>query len=134
MAHHNEYEIDVYKLIHATKDLPVEEIGIHDVKGELDSDCWTDANNKKITPRVVIDVYKTLGFEKAVETYPQYDSHLRQIRSADYSHPILLFQGKIIDGMHRLAKAMIDGQQTLKTRVIHEMPTNAVINVLPREK
>lgn len=23
MAHHNEYEIDVYRLIHATKDLPV---------------------------------------------------------------------------------------------------------------
>lgn len=43
--------------------------------------------------------------------------HLQRVRDADLSFPILLdWNGTIADGRHRIVKAIIEGQRTIKTR------------------
>ncbi len=44
-------------------------------------------------------------------------AHMRMVASADLEHPILLNEdGVLIDGRHRLARAMLDGEPTIKVK------------------
>lgn len=132
-ARHNEYELDIYKLIHLTKDLPIEEVDIKEYDESFDDLCWTDAHENRVSPRTIVEVYKNLGLVKAIANHPEYTKHLHQINRANYSYPILIFKSQLLDGMHRLAKAHIDGQQTIKTRRINQIPEAAIIKIHPQE-
>jgi len=73
----------------AALDLPVEEVAI-DVIREIDEDCWFGGR-----PATVRDVV----------------SHARRIVDADLSLPVILASdGQVLDGMHRIAKAVLCGQ------------------------
>ena len=47
--------------------------------------------------------------------------HAQRMREADMSFPILMGEGKIVDGTHRLCKAVLEGDEWVKVQVI-EMP------------
>ena len=130
---HNQYEVDVYKLIHLTKELPETSIRLEDYLNQLDDPCWTDTKEKRIAPREVVHLYKEQGLPNAIETHPELAEHLQQIDRADYSHPILIFESKIIDGSHRFAKAYADGQTSIKAKNIIEMPEGAIIKLHAKE-
>ena len=59
--------------------------------------------------------------------YPSLNHHIRQIEKADYSYPIILYKGSIIDGMHRLAKAVIENQTMIKIKNLEEIPKEALM-------
>lgn len=82
---------DVEKLWELSKNLPVHTIKIDSIK-ELDQDCWfTDSRN---TP---------------IPTIRNVALHCQRIINADMKHPILLCSdGQLIDGGHRIAKALMD--------------------------
>jgi hypothetical protein len=41
--------------------------------------------------------------------------HLRLVEEADLSHPIILAaDGRVMDGMHRVAKALLRGDDTIR--------------------
>lgn len=126
---HNEYEVDVYKLITLTKELSETPIAVADYLDQLDDPCWTDDQDNRFTPRQVADIYREFGPTDGAAKYPNLKGHLQKIEQADYSHPVLIFEGKIIDGSHRFAKAFVENQTTLKARVISEMPTDAIIKL-----
>lgn len=132
-SRHNEAEIDVYKLIHATKEMPAVQISVNDFIKELQYPCWTDKNENKITPQEVIEIYKNMGLEKALETYPHLSDHLRQIHHADYSHPILMYESSVIDGMHRLAKAHMNGEVSIEAKILDSIPKEAIIKIHSKE-
>lgn len=49
--------------------------------------------------------------------------HIDRCLSADLSYPILVYEGKIIDGCHRAVKAMAQGDTHISAKLLTELPT-----------
>lgn len=60
---------------------------------------------KKISPMNVINNPKL------------YKEHMKRIKDADLSFPIIMNKGYIIDGMHRLMKSIAEGHETISAYV-----------------
>lgn len=74
-------------------DLPTIRVRIEDVT-DLDADCW-------FAPRHVPSIREVAR-------------HARRIMEADLAYPIILCaEGRLMDGGHRLAKALIAGQDEI---------------------
>lgn len=81
----------VERLIELAADLPPEEVEVASFR-ELDFTVWEGAP----TVREVVE-------------------HARRIMEADLSYPIIVSaDGWIMDGCHRLAKAFMEGRETIK--------------------
>lgn len=88
----------------AAEGLPTEELPIDQVR-ELDEVCWfSDLWGKRPTCRAVIE-------------------HCQRMNAADLSYPIILGPtGNVLDGVHRVAKAMLAGQTTVRAVRLPAMP------------
>jgi hypothetical protein len=85
---------DVDNLIAASADLPVRDVELDSI-ADVDTDFWF-AFEPTPTVRRIID-------------------HVRLIQDADLSYPIILgSDGRVMDGMHRIARAILDGHTTIK--------------------
>lgn len=85
----------VDRLIALSADLPVEEVSIATI-GAIDTDYWFGAQGGEPTVRGVVE-------------------HARLIDEVDLSFPIILgADGRVMDGMHRVAKAILEGRETIK--------------------
>ena len=85
-----------------SKDLKSFRIPLSDI-AELDSDCW---------------------FGSAQPTLREVAKHVDRIAKADLSHPIILNDdGSLMDGGHRVCKALINGQTLILAVKFAEMPT-----------
>ena len=89
---------------------PEFELQVHQIT-RLDEVAWfNDAWDKRPTCRAVID-------------------HCRRINEADLRHPIILapadspLKGCVLDGMHRIGKAMLAGQSAIRAVQLLAMPT-----------
>ena len=81
---------DVQRLIELSCALPTRELAIADVR-ELDEPYWFSVDPAPPTCRAVVD-------------------HSKLIVAADLSFPIILSaDGRVMDGMHRVAKALLRG-------------------------
>ena len=94
----------------AAASLPEFALPIEHIAG-LDEVAWfNDAWGKRPTCRAVID-------------------HCRRIQEADLRHPIILapqdgpLKGCVLDGMHRIGKAMLAGNTTVRAVQLPAMPT-----------
>ena len=55
--------------------------------------------------------------------------HMKAINAADLSKPIILDEdGEIMDGRHRLMKAMLNGEETIKAVRFDENPTPCLVS------
>jgi hypothetical protein len=94
---------DVRKLAERARDLPVLDHPLAAI-AEIDEPYWFDATDGTATCRAVLD-------------------HARQIEAADLSFPILLCaEGRVMDGMHRVMKALALGQRTIQARRLPVTP------------
>ncbi len=85
---------DVTRLIHLGRGLPVTEVDLSSIH-ELDTVYWFDDASGPPTVRHVLE-------------------HVRLICDVDMSHPIILgHDGRVMDGMHRIARALLDGRKTI---------------------
>ncbi|MBL7259564.1 hypothetical protein [Paractinoplanes lichenicola] len=76
----------------AASGLPVHDLPLETIP-ELDTDCWF--NGHPPTVRAIID-------------------HTRRIQEADLTRPVILSAGgQVLDGMHRIAKAVLIGRATV---------------------
>lgn len=83
---------DVLKLIELAKDLEPISVPLESIK-ELDEAFWYDLGGAKPSCRNVAE-------------------HAKLIQQTDLSYPILLCsEGRVMDGMHRVCKALIEGQK-----------------------
>ena len=86
---------DVDRLIELSKDLPRQRVALASIR-EIDEVYWFDGELERPTCRKVLE-------------------HMRLIDEADLSFPILLgAEGRVMDGMHRVAKALLAGHQTIE--------------------
>lgn len=122
--------VDVYKLIHAVENQPIVDVPLSNHLPELKDACWSDENNDRVSPQEVIGLYKESGYkiEKATERYPALTKHFHRIIEANLNHPILTYNGQIVDGMHRFCKAVIQEEPTIKAKVLTAIPQDALIH------
>lgn len=86
---------DVLRLIELAKDQPVIDLPLTDI-AELDEAFWYDEGGDEPTCRSVLE-------------------HARLIQQVDLSYPIILcHQGRVMDGMHRVCKAQLEGHTSIR--------------------
>lgn len=107
-----DYKIEILHEI--TKDNPVIEIDVEDYKHLIDQNAWGKSNDPKdsdfLSPRKVLD------------NMNKYPDHRDRILEADFSFPILLTpdENYIIDGMHRLSRAILENRKTIEAIIVAE--------------
>jgi hypothetical protein len=102
---------DVERLWQLAEQLPVEEIAIKDIQGP-DEVTWFSLDGPLPTCRAVAE-------------------HCRRILSADLSYPILLTEdNRVFDGMHRIARVIMDQGDTIKAKRFTVNPEpDEIINI-----
>lgn len=81
---------DVDRLVALTRDHPVKQVAVAAI-WQLDSVYWSET----MTPRVVAD-------------------HVRLTNDVDVQYPIILgSDGRVMDGMHRVLRALLEGRDVI---------------------
>lgn len=85
---------DVANLLEASADLPVVQVPLSQI-AELDENYWYLDGQGEPTPRSLAE-------------------HMKLVAAADLQFPILLCaRGRVMDGMHRVTKAVLEGRTTI---------------------
>ena len=85
---------DVDRLIRLSADFPVREVPVEALH-DLDTVYWFEATMELATVRKVVE-------------------HFRLIQEVDPSYPIMLgVDGRVMDGMHRVARALLEGRRKI---------------------
>lgn len=85
---------DVDRLIALSRDLPIEQVAVESIR-EIDTDYWFDGSAEIPTVRKVVE-------------------HARLISEVDTSYPVILgHDGRVMDGMHRIARALLEGHTAI---------------------
>lgn len=104
---------DVDRLIELTKELPVFDLAIDSID-EINTTYWYEAGGS--TKPTVASIAE----------------HARYINEADLAYPIILAaSGRVMDGMHRVAKALLQGHKTLKAVQFSQTPPPDYTNCSP---
>ncbi|MHB8430586.1 MAG: hypothetical protein ACYDDZ_08685 [Acidimicrobiales bacterium] len=86
---------DVDRLVELSRDLPVVEVPVESI-GEVDSNYWFGGEFGEPTVRNMVE-------------------HMRLVRDVDPMFPIILgVDGRVMDGMHRIARALLEGRSTIR--------------------
>lgn len=104
---------DVDRLVTLANDLPTIQIPLSAI-GELDKPYWYDH-----------------GY---LPTCRSIAEHARLINDANLSFPIILSSdGRVMDGMHRAAKAAMEGRRSISAKQFAEDPEPDYVGVDPEE-
>ncbi len=104
---------DVDRLIELSRELTIMDVDPATI-GELDSVYWFDTANPA-TVRAVIE-------------------HARLIAAVDPKYPVILGpDGRVMDGMHRIARALLDRRPTIRAVRFEELPPPDFVDCDPRE-
>lgn len=105
---------NVKTLLIGAKDIAVSTVSLSQI-GEIDERYWYDFGNESPTCRGVLE-------------------HAQLINNADLKWPILLCSnGRVMDGMHRVMKAVGLGHDTIQTVRLIETPAPDMIDPTPQE-
>lgn len=84
---------DVHRLIELSRNFPVEQVALADI-AELDETFWFDGTTRPVCREIAL--------------------HAQLILETDLAHPIILSaNGRVMDGMHRVCKAFLEGKETV---------------------
>lgn len=101
---------DVHHLLRQAAPLPVLDVAVADI-AELQENWWFPNPDDLPTPEALV-------------------AHMRLVQAADLRYPILLCaEGRLMDGMHRVCKALLTGQATLPARRFGVTPEPDFLNV-----
>lgn len=94
---------DVDRLIALSEQLPARLIPLSAIR-ELDEAYWFSHEGDTPTCRAIIE-------------------HLRLIQEVDLRYPVILCsQGRVMDGMHRIARAVLEGRSDIEARQFDSDP------------
>ena len=101
---------DVHKLIRAASDLPHLNVPVEDI-AEIDENWWYQEPDALPTPRSVAH-------------------HLLLVHMADLAYPVILCsEGRIMDGMHRVVKALVENRKCVSAVRFPVTPAPDFVNV-----
>lgn len=105
---------DVERLIDLSAALPVEDVALSSI-AEFDSEYW-------------------FGHGFPPPTVRQVAEHARLIGEVDLSFPVILGpDGRVMDGMHRIARAFLEGHSSVPARRLLALPEADFRDCLPAE-
>ena len=105
---------DVDRLIELTSDFPVRQVAVDSI-WEVDTVYWFDDDTYRPTVRRVLE-------------------HVGLIQAVDPAYPIILgVDGRVMDGMHRVARAILDGRTTIDAVQFEVHPEPDYRNCNPAE-
>ena len=105
---------DVGRLVSLTATFPVFDLPLMQIK-ELDEPFWFDGEGEVATPRKIA-------------------LHGKLIAETDLSHPIILSQdGRVMDGMHRVCKALMEKRDTISAVQFETDPEPDYVGVSPED-
>lgn len=97
------YAWDVDRLVTLTKNFQCQQVKLNAIR-EIDENFWFGGKNEEPTCRAIVE-------------------HIRLIDEADLSYPIILSSdGRVMDGMHRVIKALLRGQETIEAVQFNQDP------------
>jgi hypothetical protein len=101
---------DVDRLIELSRDLPVIQVPLTSL-GEIDTGYW----GSSLTPRGLAD-------------------HMRLVEAADLSYPIILGpDGRVMDGMHRVVRALLAGAEHIDAVQFAALPDPDFTDCVPED-
>lgn len=104
----NTYIWDVQHLVQLSQNFPIHNIELNCIQ-ELNEAYWFPETHP-ITQQII--------------------EHIQLIQEADLSYPIILCaEGRVMDGMHRIAKAQLLHQKTIQVVQFQETPPPDFINI-----
>ena len=102
---------DVHRLLDLARDLPVVEMPLSEIR-ELDEAYWFDHGGVP-TCRAIVE-------------------HAALINEADLAFPVILSSdGRVMDGMHRVAKAAMQGLASVRAKRFTRDPEPDYVGVAP---
>ena len=105
---------DVDRLVDLASDLPIVDVSLSAI-GEIDTVYWFQEDAESATVRAVVD-------------------HARLMQDADLSWPIILDpDGRVLDGMHRVGRALLEGRSTMKAVRLEVLPEPDYRNCRPED-
>lgn len=103
---------DINRLIELTEDFKPQPVSVDSIK-ELDEVYWFGDDGDRPTCREIIQ-------------------HARLINKADPEYPIILSaDGRVMDGMHRVAKAVLQERDTIQAVQFEKDPEPDYVDVYP---
>lgn len=104
---------DVHRLVRLSRDLPRERVALDEIR-ELDESFWAN-EGARMTCRQVV-------------------GHVRLMEESDLSFPIILSSdGRVMDGMHRVCKALLLGREAIEAVRFESDPKPDYVDVDPNE-
>jgi len=105
---------DVSRLIDLSAELPVFQLSLDKI-AELDELWWFQGEDDRPTPRAI-------------------GNHVRLMVQADTDFPVIVCpQGRVMDGMHRILKALTSGGDSVKAVQLPQMPDPDYTDVQPSD-
>lgn len=93
---------DVDRLVEQSVGLRAEDVRVDEI-AEIDSAYWFDERERPTVRNLV--------------------EHMRLVHEVDMSFPIIIGpDGRVMDGMHRIAKVLLDGGTTISAVRLKELP------------
>lgn len=101
---------DVHRLVRLAKTLPIERVPLTDI-AELDENWWYPDPDQTPTPRSFVE-------------------HMILLQQTDLAYPVILCsEGRLMDGMHRVARALLEGCKDIKAQRFVVTPRPDFLNV-----
>jgi hypothetical protein len=103
---------DVNHLIELSASLPVNEVPLTSIR-ELDTVFWFGADGSPATVRILV-------------------RHMQLVSDVDPSYPVILgSEGEVMDGMHRVARGLLEGRTTVAATRFLIQPEPDFRNIRP---
>jgi hypothetical protein len=104
---------DVERLVAMTAAFEVEEVPVAEIR-EVEHVYWFD-DRERPTVRNVVE-------------------HVRLVLEVDTTYPIIIGpDGRVMDGMHRIARALLEGRTTIRAVRLENLPAPDYRNCRPSE-
>lgn len=105
---------DVDRLIRLSAGFEVREVPLGQI-ADVDTNYWFDQSMESPTVRKVVE-------------------HVRLIQDVDTAHPIILgVDGRVMDGMHRVARALLEGRTSISAVRFDVQPEPDYRDVRPED-
>ena len=123
-------QYDVGKLEVLAEQLPTTEYPLGDraaLEDILESKYWNTSDGQSIGPSDLLAAFEQSrgDWSKVKEAHPEWSVHVDKVMGVDYRLPALVHDGHLIDGIHRLIRALSENALTLPVKVLDELPSSA---------
>jgi hypothetical protein len=114
---------DIHQLWSLTSRNPEFDVPFEDIKHELDAPAWSGTGDAPLSPNEVLLAMKS---ETGADGKDWIQSHIDRIKAVDMKYALLLrpspdsCRWMVIDGLHRLAAAYLNGQTTVRAKIVSD--------------